>query len=72
MNESLQQISPDQSGLFSAMSHEMRTPLTGMMGFTDLLLAGHYGELNERQREALSHVQECSRQLLSLLNDIRG
>lgn len=70
MNDSMRQAGLAPSGFLSAMSHEMRTPMTGLMGFTELLLAGHYGELNERQREALGHVLECSRHLLALLNDV--
>ncbi len=52
------------------MSHELRTPLTGIMGFSESLMEGVYGPLNDGQRKSLSDVQECGRHLLSLINDI--
>ena len=59
-----------KSNFLSNMSHELRTPLNHIMGFTELILAGHYGDLNEAQEECLADVYRSSQHLLSLVNEI--
>lgn len=54
----------------SHMSHELRTPLNHIMGFTELILAKHFGELNQRQEEYLSDVYRSSQHLLALVNEV--
>jgi PAS domain S-box-containing protein len=59
-----------KSEFLSIMSHELRTPLNHIIGFTDLVLAPHYGTLNETQREYLTDVLGSSRHLLELVNEV--
>ena len=54
----------------AAMSHELRTPLNAVLGFTELLLEGIHGDVNEKQAKSLRAVDESARHLLSLINDI--
>ena len=49
------------------MSHEMRTPLNGVIGVNDLLLQT---PLNEEQRELAELIRSSAGSLLSLINDI--
>jgi signal transduction histidine kinase len=49
------------------MSHEMRTPLNGVIGVNDLLLQT---PLDEEQRELADLIKSSARSLLSLINDI--
>lgn len=49
------------------MSHEMRTPLNGLLGTMDLL-RDH--QLTERQTDLLDHMQSSGRLLLGLVNDV--
>ena len=51
----------------SIVSHEMRTPLHGMLGFSDLLLEG---ELIDSQREVAKEIQGAAEAMLSLVNDV--
>jgi PAS domain S-box-containing protein len=54
----------------SMVSHELRTPLTSIKGFTDLILDGDAGEVDEEQREYLEIVQKNADRLLGLINDL--
>lgn len=69
-DEELEQISKTKSEFLANMSHELRTPLNHIIGFTDLIVSGKCGDLNNTQAEYLDDVLNSSRHLLSLINDI--
>ena len=52
------------------VSHEMRTPLTHISGYTEALLEGLMGELATEQREALSVIWRQTGVLTRVVNDI--
>jgi signal transduction histidine kinase len=52
------------------MSYELRSPLTNIIGFTQLLAEEHVGPLTERQREYAGHVLASSAALLAIVDDI--
>ena len=52
------------------ISHELRTPLTAIKGFTDLILDGDAGAINEDVREFLELVKLSADQLVDLINGI--
>jgi signal transduction histidine kinase len=54
----------------SSMSHELRTPLNVVLGLNENLQEEIYGELNEKQKEALVTIDRSGRALLDLLNDL--
>ena len=54
----------------ASMSHEFRTPLTTILGTSELLLDGMYGDLNEDQLRAVSNIEDSAKHLLSLISDI--
>ncbi|MBM3736063.1 MAG: hypothetical protein FJW39_09780, partial [Acidobacteria bacterium] len=49
----------------ASLNHELRTPLSGVIGMTDLLLET---QLDEEQREYVGTVRECAAQLFETLN----
>ncbi len=52
------------------VTHELRTPLQGIMGLSDLVGAGVYGEVTERQREAMRDAKSSAKSLLKLIDDL--
>ena len=52
------------------VSYELRSPLTNVIGFTQLLGDETVGPLNPRQREYASHIMRSSSALLAIMNDI--
>ena len=52
------------------ISHEFRTPLTAVQGFTDLLMAEVPGPLNEKQRHQVERIRAASDHLLELIEEI--
>jgi PAS domain S-box-containing protein len=56
-----------KSDFLANISHELRTPMNGIIGFTELALGT---QLTEEQREYLGIVKSSSDHLLSLLSEI--
>ena len=54
----------------ATMSHELRTPLNSIIGFSDMLLNGAAGSLNEKQAKYINHISTGGKHLLYLINDI--
>ncbi|MCA9672856.1 MAG: HAMP domain-containing histidine kinase [Myxococcales bacterium] len=52
------------------MSHDLRSPLNSILGFTELLLTGHDGDLADAQRETLLTMQNAGRHLLRLIDSV--
>ena len=56
-----------KSKFLANMSHETRTPMNGVIGFTQLL---DDGKLNARQKRYVQMISESGAAMMSLLNDI--
>jgi PAS domain S-box-containing protein len=54
----------------SLVSHELRTPLTSIKGFTEMVLDGDAGEINEEVEEFLTIVYNNAERLVALVNDL--
>jgi len=54
----------------ATMSHELRTPLNSIIGFSEILLGGMFGSLNEKQTSYVNYVLMSGKHLLNLINDI--
>ena len=69
-NEALTSADRLRSEFVRHVSYELRTPLTNIMGFSDVLRNELYGPLNPRQHEYLEHISTESDALLNIVNDI--
>jgi K+-sensing histidine kinase KdpD len=56
--------------LWADLSHDLRTPLNGIIGYSQLLTRQQFGSLTERQRAFIEGIQACGWQLLRLVNQI--
>jgi PAS domain S-box-containing protein len=59
-----------KSEFLANMSHELRTPLNSIVGYTDVLLMGIDGDLNDEMLLDVQAIQENSQLLLKIINDI--
>ena len=70
LNARLEETSRNKSDFLARMSHELRTPLNAIMGASELLDAGLWGHLSEKQTEYVHHINTSGAHLLSLINDV--
>jgi len=69
-HEHAQAASRAKSEFLATMSHEMRTPLNAVLGYTELLALGVPGAINDGQRAYLDRIRAASSRLLSLINGV--
>ncbi|MFB5610768.1 MAG: sensor histidine kinase [Nitrosopumilaceae archaeon] len=56
---------------FLAMiTHELKTPLVPIQGYSDLLLTEHLGPLTDKQKERLSIIKSSASSLLDIISDL--
>jgi PAS domain S-box-containing protein len=59
-----------KSEFLTNMSHELKTPLNSVIGFSDLLKEGIAGPLNEKQSRYVQFISSSGKSLLNIINDI--
>jgi len=59
-----------KSEFLANMSHELRTPLNAVIGFSELMLDGVPGEINDEQRQCLNDILSSGQHVLNLVNDV--
>lgn len=59
-----------KSSFLVQVSHDLRTPLNGIIGLSELLQQEHFGALNPRQRSYVENILHSGRHLLELVDDI--
>jgi len=69
-NKELQSINLAKDEFVSIASHQLRTPLTALKGYTGMLLDGDVGSINEKQREYLSEIKNANDRMIKLITSL--
>ena len=69
-NEILERADRLKNDFIQHVSYELRTPLTNIIGFSDLLAQQIVGPLNDRQRDYVDHIVTSSGELETIVDDI--
>ena len=69
-NERLQELDKLKSNFLATVSHELRTPLTSVIGYSEMLIEGMAGVLNDEQRDYVKTIMEKGETLLSMISQI--
>jgi signal transduction histidine kinase len=59
-----------KSAFLASMSHELRTPLNAVINFTQFVVDGDTGPVNDQQSDLLNEVIGSAKHLLDLINDV--
>jgi PAS domain S-box-containing protein len=69
-NAKLERAARLKDEFMASMSHELRTPLSTILALAEAMQEEVYGGLVQRQKRALTNIEESGRHLLSLINDV--
>ena len=69
-NERLQEADRRKDNFLANVSHELRSPLVTMIGYTELLLAEKMGTINERQRQCLQVARSSGKRLRAFIEEL--
>ena len=69
-NEKLKSLDKLKTEFLSLASHQLRSPLTAIKGYTSMLLEGDFGKVNSKQSQAINRVFESSKHLTKVVEDL--
>lgn len=67
---SLRQAEATKREFVQMISHDLRTPLTAILGTFELLSSGAYGKLSERGETRVADAQRESERLIGMINEL--
>lgn len=70
MTEKLISVDKMKDEFLINTSHELQTPLNGIINISETLAEGKYGDVNKKQKEELEAILSVSRRLSLLIKDI--
>jgi signal transduction histidine kinase len=68
--EDLRNLERLKTTFVNAVSHDLRIPLTGIMGYAEFLEDELAGPLNEGQQEYVRHILDAAHRMTGLLNEL--
>lgn len=67
--EELQRLDEAKTQFTMATQHHLRTPLTSMRGYIDLIMSGTYGKIPDRLKEPLLKFEISTKRLIKIVNE---
>ncbi|MCE9585332.1 GAF domain-containing sensor histidine kinase [Candidatus Nomurabacteria bacterium] len=69
-NEKLKSLDKLKTEFLSLASHQLRSPLTAIKGYSSMLLEGDFGAITDKQKEAIDRVFQSSQHLAMVVEDL--
>jgi signal transduction histidine kinase len=69
-NEALEEADRVKTAFVSNMSYELRTPLTSIAGFAEMMTAGYAGTLSDTAREYVQAITTSTERLTQLIDNV--
>ncbi|USN53795.1 MAG: hypothetical protein H6760_01335 [Candidatus Nomurabacteria bacterium] len=67
-NEHLKQLDQAKSEFVSIASHQLRTPMTGIMGYLSMMVQGDFGKMEPEHTKLLTELLSESQRMIRLIN----
>ncbi len=68
-NEKLKDLDVQKTEFVSMASHQLRSPLTAIKGYSSMVLEGSFGPVSDKVREAVDRVFQSSQKLVMVIED---
>lgn len=69
-NEKLKGLDKLKTEFLSLASHQLRSPLTAIKGYTSMLIEDSFGAVSEKQKEPLNRIFESTNHLVKVVEDL--
>lgn len=69
-NEKLKDLDRLKTEFLSLASHQLRSPLTAMKGYTSMILEGDYGKITKKLEDAVSRIFQSTNNLQIIVEDL--
>jgi PAS domain S-box-containing protein len=69
LNQELKQVNELRRSFLTAISQKLRSPLTALLGYTDMLLDGELGDVTSEQRTALQACRRTALRAFDLIDE---
>jgi len=69
-NEELKRLNQMKAEFISIAAHELRTPMTSIVGYLDLMVEGKFGTLDERLGKPVASLRRNAHRLMRLVDEM--
>ena len=69
-NAKLQEVDKVKTEFISIASHQLRTPLTIIKGYTSMALEGSFGRFTKEQHDVIDKLSKSAERLINLIEDL--
>jgi len=70
INRRLKGLNQSKDEFLSLASHQLRTPLTSICGYSSMLLDGDMGEMSNEQQHAVKEIESSSERMVATVRDL--